>query len=259
MKDWKRILAYGSATVLWFGSQLGLIDAPHVEAKHLQSNNQKFKSVDTDPIYLDKVSTIQSSLDDLFANDNLEQLAHYSHRSHRSHSSHSSHRSHYSHYSGTGGGGGGSGYYSSPPVSVVPEDAMDISTIQRKLNELGYDCGVVDGVKGTKTRESIRNFQMDYGLNIDGIVGPETKNRLESVDLSSIQKKLKQLGYDCTTDGIRNEKTIQAIKDFQAAEGLDSYGTINRVTKEAIENKEIPKPAPSQQANKQSQNNKYKF
>jgi peptidoglycan hydrolase-like protein with peptidoglycan-binding domain len=131
---------------------------------------------------------------------------------------------------------------------------MDIRAIQKKLNELGYDCGVVDGIKGTQTRESIQNFQMDYGLLIDGIVGAGTKAILEAVDLISIQKKLKQLGYDCNTIGNRDEKTIQAIKDFQAAEGLDSYGTINRVTKEAVEKKEIPKPVTPEATKSQNQN-----
>lgn len=234
MKDFRKFWAYGSATALWFASQLGLVDAPHVEANNLQSNDQKLKNTRNEPIYLNKTSTIQNSLEEIFANEHLEQYAHYSHRSHSSHQSHSSHSSHYSHYSGTGDSGG-SGYYSSTPA--LPEDVMDIGAIQKKLNELGYNCGVADGIKGTQTRESIQNFQMDYGLTVDGIVGTGTKKTLEAVDLASIQKKLKQLGYDCNTIGNRDEKTIQAIKKFQTAEGLDSYGTINQVTKVAIEKK----------------------
>lgn len=50
---------------------------------------------------------------------------------------------------------------------------MDVRLIQKKLNDLGYDCGVVDGVKGAKTKEAIRNFQMDYDLGNGGIVGAD--------------------------------------------------------------------------------------
>ena len=239
MRKWEKAWAYGSATVLWFASQLGLVDVSHVEASNNQINHSKIKAAENEPVYLEKTSTIQNSFDEIFSTDNLAQMAHYSHSSHSSHQSHSSHSSHYSHYSGTGDSGSSSGYYSAP--LAVPEDVMDVRSIQKKLNDLGYDCGVVDGVKGDKTRESIRNFQMDYGLTMDGMVGPTTKEKLDAVDLVNIQKKLKQLGYDCNTYGMRDEKTIQAIKSFQAAEGLDSYGTINKVTKEAIENKAVPK------------------
>ncbi len=87
----KKFWAYGSATVLWFASQLGLVDAPHVEAKNIQPNDSKLKASGSEPIYLEKTSTIQSSLEEIFATDNLDQMAHYSQRSHSSYRSHSSH------------------------------------------------------------------------------------------------------------------------------------------------------------------------
>ena len=105
MKKWKKIWAYGSVAALWFVSQLGLVDAPCVEAKNIQPNDQNLKVFGREPIYLEKTSTIQNSLEDIFSNDNLDQLAHYSHSSHSSHQSHSSH---YSHYSGTGDDNNGS-------------------------------------------------------------------------------------------------------------------------------------------------------
>ena len=50
-----------------------------------------------------------------------------------------------------------------------------ISSIQSKLNELGYSSGKVDGVRGKKTDAAIRKFQKENGLKVDGIVGPNTK------------------------------------------------------------------------------------
>lgn len=47
--------------------------------------------------------------------------------------------------------------------------------IQRKLNELGYDSGAVDGVNGRLTKNAVRRFQAENGLKlVDGIVGIET-------------------------------------------------------------------------------------
>lgn len=41
---------------------------------------------------------------------------------------------------------------------------LNISEIQRLLNEKGYDAGNVDGVIGQRTRQAIRKYQRDYEL-----------------------------------------------------------------------------------------------
>lgn len=53
-----------------------------------------------------------------------------------------------------------------------------IKAIQSKLNELGYNCGEVDGSIGPKTRAAIKAFQKDKDLDVDGIVGPITRKAL---------------------------------------------------------------------------------
>lgn len=55
---------------------------------------------------------------------------------------------------------------------------QEILNIQRKLNELGFDCGEPDGVIGPKTEQSIKDFQQSRGLTPNGIVGYETKKAL---------------------------------------------------------------------------------
>ena len=49
-----------------------------------------------------------------------------------------------------------------------------VKILQTWLNQIGYDCGVVDGDFGVGTQESVRNFQKDAGLTADGIVGQAT-------------------------------------------------------------------------------------
>lgn len=60
--------------------------------------------------------------------------------------------------------------------AVSPFEEMKIT--QRKLNELGFDCGEPDGVMGPKTKQAIKDFQKSQGLVPDGIVGSETKEAL---------------------------------------------------------------------------------
>ncbi|WP_281253630.1 hypothetical protein SPSIL_014730 [Sporomusa silvacetica DSM 10669] len=64
------------------------------------------------------------------------------------------------------------------PSKNKPADIADIKLVQQRLNELGYDCGEADGIKGEKTEQAIKNFQSDKGLESDGIVGPKTKEAL---------------------------------------------------------------------------------
>src|SRR5690606_21543804 len=56
-----------------------------------------------------------------------------------------------------------------------------VRILQKKLNELGFKCGTVDGVFGSKTRNAVRSFQKAHGLAVDGIVGPKTRSVLNSI------------------------------------------------------------------------------
>lgn len=43
-----------------------------------------------------------------------------------------------------------------------------VKKVQKKLNKLGYDCGVEDGIYGTKTKNAIEEFQSDEGMTVNG-------------------------------------------------------------------------------------------
>lgn len=57
----------------------------------------------------------------------------------------------------------------------------EVTQIQQRLQELGYDPGAADGIYGTRTKNAVISFQRDYGLSDDGIAGPKT---LEALGLS---------------------------------------------------------------------------
>lgn len=53
-------------------------------------------------------------------------------------------------------------------------ECAEVKTVQRLLNAMGYDCGEVDGIFGTKTASAVKAFQKAKGLTVDGIVGAMT-------------------------------------------------------------------------------------
>ena len=65
-----------------------------------------------------------------------------------------------------------------------PERPMrgdDVTNLQDRLHELGYDAGPVDGVFGPETESGLRAFQRDYGLTADGTCGPATLRALRQL------------------------------------------------------------------------------
>ena len=61
--------------------------------------------------------------------------------------------------------------------------------LQNKLNELGYNCGTVDGIIGNKTINAVLNFQKSNKLSEDGIAGPTTLKSLGIPSSISILSK----------------------------------------------------------------------
>ncbi len=66
------------------------------------------------------------------------------------------------------------------PVSLGYLDPVNtLSGVQGRCNALGYECGVVDGLMGAKTRKGVRGFQTANDLVVDGDPGPNTQTKLK--------------------------------------------------------------------------------
>jgi len=117
-----------------------------------------------------------------------------------------------------------------------------------KIN--GYSVGAVDGVFGANTQNAVLSFQQANNLTADGVVGPKTWAKLNNLypenrvikkgsigaEVEYLQKKLYSKLYDVgTIDGIFGNSTENAVKEFQAENGLVVDGVVGPNTWTALQ------------------------
>lgn len=136
------------------------------------------------------------------------------------------------------------------PYSVgLGDEGEDVGQLQNRLIELGY-LGKSTGYFGEETEAAVKEFQSKNGLNADGKIGNESKEKLyssdvvpksvnygeKSDDVKTIQERLAKLGYMASEDatGYYGDKTLAAVKRFQERNGLIADGSIGPETKAKI-------------------------
>lgn len=144
----------------------------------------------------------------------------------------------------------------------------DVVQLQVWLLGLGYaSIGNADGVFGELTDGAVRQFQEDFDLMVDGIVGQLTWAALyqaaydlpdptptgmpptpgpvfealmkgdSGTRVKDIQSKLISLGYPiCEQLGVYDLQTEAAVRLFQVENGLTADGTVNSLTWSALTN-----------------------
>lgn len=147
----------------------------------------------------------------------------------------------------------------SPGAGVLPLRRGDtgeaVRDLQERLALIGYGTGGDHHEFGAATEASLRQFQSDRGLVVDGICGPHSWNALVEADhrigdrllyyrapmmrgddVAELQRRLGQLGFDAYwVDGILGPRTQTAIRQFQQNVGLPDDGVVGRSTVEALE------------------------
>src|SRR5690625_6065983 len=60
---------------------------------------------------------------------------------------------------------------------VCSSDLEDVIELQSRLQYIGFYNGKIDGVFGWGTYWALRNFQYEFGLDIDGMAGERSEER----------------------------------------------------------------------------------
>lgn len=128
------------------------------------------------------------------------------------------------------------------------DDSDAVRKLQRKLKDLGYYSGSVDGDYGSGTTTAVKLFQDRNDLTVDGIAGPQTQRVLYGTNATSIkysslkegdrgtavtnlQYTLYELGYyDGDIDGVFGTTTKDAVRAFQIRNKLSVDGKAGSAT-----------------------------
>lgn len=91
----------------------------------------------------------------------------------------------------------------SPRILQQGATGDDVIELQARLQYIGFYEGKIDGVFGWGTYWALRNFQKEFGLEVDGLAGESTKQKLikaTKYDKQYIQKQINS-GKDFTYYG----------------------------------------------------------
>jgi peptidoglycan hydrolase-like protein with peptidoglycan-binding domain len=120
--------------------------------------------------------------------------------------------------------------------------ASSVATIreaQQQLRAHGYTTAGVSGNLDLETREAIRAYQRDAGLEVTGEVSPELLAHLRESDIRygggddaelvlEIERQLQQHGYSVgAVDGVIDADTRAAVHAYQADAGLAITGAVD--------------------------------
>ncbi len=105
-------------------------------------------------------------------------------------------------------------------------EGIDVTNVQQRLSELGFYEGDITGIYDRDTAEAVREFQQQFGLTADGIVGPETWN---AIGISPDLLQYFSTEYNITIDIEEKELTLrqgeQILKVYPVAVGKPSTPT----------------------------------
>lgn len=112
-------------------------------------------------------------------------------------------------------------------LSRLGSTGDEVRRIQKKLSELGYYKGSVDGIYGSETKKAVTSFQRNCGITADGICGSKT---LLYLGLGSGGGSSNSTGYS-SSDVDLLAKVISAEARGESYEGQVAVGAVilNRV------------------------------
>jgi len=122
----------------------------------------------------------------------------------------------------------------SPQVIQHGAVGDDVIELQARLQHLGFYNGDIDGVFGWGTYWALRNFQYEFGLEIDGLAGQQTKDKLvqaSEFDEAYVHEQIRQdnkfTHYGGESSGQAESQQEEQAGGNESAEETDHTTAVN--------------------------------
>jgi len=93
-----------------------------------------------------------------------------------------------------------------------PVAGDDVAELQRRITDLGFNAGRVDGLFGPLTDRAVREFQRNVGLTVDGTVGPDMFRALDrlrrTVAGGTAEHLREEIVLDDVTTGVADKVVV---------------------------------------------------
>jgi peptidoglycan hydrolase-like protein with peptidoglycan-binding domain len=70
----------------------------------------------------------------------------------------------------------------SEPVLKIGSTGLPVRRAQKRMSLVGFEVGGVDGRYGTQTEAAVKQLQQQAGINVDGVVGPQTWSVIDALE-----------------------------------------------------------------------------
>jgi N-acetyl-anhydromuramyl-L-alanine amidase AmpD len=102
----------------------------------------------------------------------------------------------------------------------------DVVTLQKLLTRLGFPV-ITDGIFGNGTHYAVIEFQKKSGLNADGIVGPLTYAKMETVKAVNNKDDVKNTGGNGVIDEFYPLRAGQFVQQVTKKEAAEIHHTVS--------------------------------
>lgn len=106
----------------------------------------------------------------------------------------------------------------------------DVIELQARLQYLGFYNGKIDGVFGWGTYWALRNFQYEFGLDVDGLAGAGTKQKLvkaSQYDKQFVKEQIRKGNDFNYYGGMDNNQQTSENEDDQDTASSSTTASVN--------------------------------
>lgn len=129
---------------------------------------------------------------------------------------------------------GGGTYKPSHPTLRRGDTGSSVKELQELLVAKGYDPKGVDGCFGPGCEAAVKKFQKDNGLEVDGIVGPKTWDKLLKAETPQVEAPKTETFKRPMVHKGDSGNVVKELQELLVMNGYNPYGDFGSACEKAV-------------------------